>query len=42
VGKLRAGLNRGQSITATVWGAIVDPSGNIEAHTRGREMRVRG
>jgi subtilase family serine protease len=42
VGELRTGLNRGQSIIATVWGAILDPSGNIEAHTRGRELRVRG
>ncbi|HEY2319555.1 MAG TPA: S53 family peptidase [Solirubrobacteraceae bacterium] len=42
VGKLRTGLRRRQRITATVWGAILDPSGNVESHSRGKEMRVRG
>jgi hypothetical protein len=40
--KLRSGLTRRQRITATVWGAILDPSGNIESQTRGKELRVRG
>jgi kumamolisin len=42
VSKLRTGLVRRQQITATVFGAILDPSGNVESRTRGTEMRVRG
>jgi kumamolisin len=42
VGKLRNGLVKGQRVTATVYGAIFDPSGNVESRTRGKEMRVRG
>ena len=42
VSKLRSGLVRGQRVTATVFGAILDPSGNVESRTRGKELRVRG
>ncbi len=42
LGKLRSGLAHGQRITATVFGAILDPSGNVEARTRGKDLRVRG
>lgn len=42
VSKLRTGLIKGQRITATVWGAILDPSGNVESRTPGKELRVRG
>ena len=41
LGKLRAALVRGQRVTATIYGAILDPGGNVESRTRGREMRVR-
>jgi hypothetical protein len=42
VGKLRSALAHGQKVTATIYGAILDPSGNIESRTRGKELRVRG
>ena len=42
VRKLRTGLVSGRRVTATVYGAILDPGGNVESRTRGREMRVRG
>jgi kumamolisin len=42
VSKLRSGLARGRRITATVYGAILDPSGNVEARTRGKDLRIRG
>jgi hypothetical protein len=40
--KLRSALAHGQKVTATIFGAILDPSGNIESQTRGKELRVRG
>jgi hypothetical protein len=42
VGKLRSALAHGQKVTATVFGAILDPSGNVEARTRGKDLQVRG
>ncbi len=39
---LRSALAHRQKVTATVYGAILDPSGNIESQTRGKELRVRG
>jgi kumamolisin len=42
VGKLRSALSHRQKVTATIFGAILDPSGNIESRTRGKELRVRG
>ena len=41
-GKMRSALVHGQTVTATIYGAIVDPSGNVEARTRGKALRVRG
>ncbi|MFL5863924.1 MAG: protease pro-enzyme activation domain-containing protein [Solirubrobacteraceae bacterium] len=40
--KLRTALARGQRVTATVYGAIFDPGGNVESRTRGQELRVGG
>jgi subtilase family serine protease len=42
LGKLRSALAHRQKVTATIFGAILDPSGNIESQTRGKELRVRG
>ncbi len=42
VGKLRSALAHRQKVTATVYGAILDPSGNVESRTRGKELRVSG
>jgi kumamolisin len=42
LGKLRGALAHRQKVTATVYGAILDPSGNVEARTRGKALRVRG
>jgi kumamolisin len=39
---LRSALSHRQKVTATIYGAILDPSGNVEAHTRGKDLRVRG
>ena len=39
---LRSALAHRQKVTATVYGAILDPSGNIESQTRGKELLVRG
>ena len=39
---LRSALAHRQKVTATIYGAILDPSGNIESQTRGKELRVRG
>jgi hypothetical protein len=41
-GKMHTALVHGQKVTATIYGAIVDPSGNVEARTPGKELRVRG
>ena len=38
--KLRSGLGRNQRVTATVYGAVVDPSGNIERRSAGRTLRI--
>ena len=38
---LRSALDHGQKVTATIFGAILDPSGNVEAHTRGKDLRIR-
>jgi hypothetical protein len=42
VSTLRGALAHGQKVTATIFGAILDPSGNVESQTRGKELRVRG
>jgi subtilase family serine protease len=42
VGKLRHALAHHEKVTATIYGAIVDPSGNVVSRTRGKEMRLRG
>jgi kumamolisin len=42
VGKLRSALAHRQKVTATIYGAILDPSGNVESRTRGKALRVRG
>jgi subtilase family serine protease len=42
VGKLRSALARHQKVSATIFGAILDPSGNIVSRTRGKELRVKG
>ncbi len=39
---LRSALSHRQKVTATIYGAILDPSGNVEAHTRGKDLQVRG
>jgi subtilase family serine protease len=39
--KLRTAVRRHQRITATVYGAILDPSGNIENRTRGKQLKIR-
>jgi kumamolisin len=41
-GKMHTALVHGQKVIATIYGAIVDPSGNVEARTPGKELRVRG
>ncbi len=41
VGKLRTALRHHQTVTATIYGAILDPSGNVESRTRGKDLRVR-
>ena len=41
VTKLRSALSGRQRITATVYGTILDPSGNVEARTRGKDLQVR-
>ncbi len=38
--KLRSGLHRKLRITATVYGAVVDPSGNIERRSPGRTLHI--
>jgi subtilase family serine protease len=38
--KLRSALARKQRITATVYGAVVDPSGNIERRSQGRTLHI--
>ena len=42
LGELRSALHRHESITATVHGAVVDPSGNIERRSRGKSLRITG
>jgi len=42
VRRLRGALAHREKITATIYGAIVDPSGNIVSRTRGKELRVKG
>jgi subtilase family serine protease len=39
---LHTALAQHRKVTATIFGAILDPSGNVEAQTRGKELRVRG
>lgn len=39
--KLHSALARRQRVTATVYGAILDPSGNVVSRTRGRELKIR-
>lgn len=40
LGKLRSALRRHERITATIFGAVVDPSGNIERRSRGRSLTI--
>jgi subtilase family serine protease len=40
LGKLRTALRRRQRITATVYGAVLDPGGNVERQTRGQALRI--
>jgi subtilase family serine protease len=40
--KLRSALQRRQPVTATVYGAVVDPSGNIERRSRARTLHITG
>ena len=42
VSRLRSALAHREKVTATIYGAIVDPSGNIVSRTRGKELRVKG
>jgi subtilase family serine protease len=38
--KLRAALSRRERVVATIFATIVDPSGNVERQTRGRQLRL--
>ncbi|HET8977254.1 MAG TPA: S53 family serine peptidase [Solirubrobacteraceae bacterium] len=38
--RLRAAISRRERITATVYGAVLDPSGIVEARTRGVSLRI--
>jgi len=40
--KLRSAVARKESVTATVYGAVVDPSGNIERRSPGRTLHITG
>jgi subtilase family serine protease len=40
--KVRSALHRQQRVTATIYGAVVDPSGNVERRSRGRPLRITG
>ncbi len=40
--KLQAALKAHQRVTATLYGAIVDPSGSVETHSAGKTLAVRG
>ena len=40
LGKLRSALDRKQRIVATVYGAVVDPSGNIERRSAARTLHI--
>jgi subtilase family serine protease len=42
LGKLHAALARRETVTAIVYGAILDPSGNIEAQTSGLRLGLHG
>jgi kumamolisin len=42
VAALHSALAHHRPVTATIYGAILDPSGNIEARTRGKALRVKG
>jgi len=42
VGKLESAIHHGQKVVATIFGAILDPSGNVVARTRGKDLRVTG
>jgi hypothetical protein len=42
VRKLRSALADHRQVVATIFGAILDPSGNIVSRTRGKELRVKG
>jgi subtilase family serine protease len=39
---LRSALRHHEKITATVYGAVVDPGGNVERTSRGRALRITG
>jgi subtilase family serine protease len=39
--RLRTAVRHGSRVVATVYGAIVDPSGNVERRTRGQALRIR-
>ncbi|MGH2859416.1 MAG: S53 family peptidase [Solirubrobacteraceae bacterium] len=40
--RLRAALAAHQRISAIVYGTVLDPSGNIDARTRGRRLKISG
>jgi hypothetical protein len=40
--RLRSALAARQAVTATVYGVILDPSGDVEAQSRGARLRITG
>jgi subtilase family serine protease len=40
--KLRFALHHHEAVTATIYGAVVDPSGNVERRSRGRTLHITG
>jgi hypothetical protein len=40
LGKVRLALRRRERVVATIFGATVDPSGNVERQTRGQQLRL--
>jgi hypothetical protein len=40
--RLRGALRHHRRVTALVYGAIVDPGGNVERRTRSRTLRITG
>jgi hypothetical protein len=42
VSRLRSALDHHQKVIATIFGAILDPSGNIVSRTQGKALRLQG